>query len=35
VLLRDILRLGTATVSYSSVVLKFFSAVQRGSIRSS
>ena len=31
VLLRDILRFGTATVSYSSVKVNFFSAAQRGS----
>jgi hypothetical protein len=35
VLLRDILRFGTATVSYSSVKVNFFSAAQRGSTRSS
>jgi hypothetical protein len=35
VLLRDILRLGTATVSYSSVELNFLSAAQRGSTWSS
>lgn len=35
VLLRDILRFGTATGSYSSVSLKFFSAAQRGSTCSS